>query len=243
MDKSSATDISLEDQRRAWNTWNSAYGQVELSESSKRQVAMIEKLIESIPVRSKELIDIGCGSGWLCGYLSKFGSVTGTDLSDEVLRQARSKLPTVKFVSGDFFDVDLPLAGFDVAVAKEVLSHVADQPAFMARVAKLLRPNGHLIIATQNRPVLERWSATPGPYPGQIRHWVDAKQLRALLEPQFHVLELVSLYPVGDQGLLRVVNSYKLNRLLGMFVSPAAIERMKERAMWGHTLMAFAKKR
>jgi 2-polyprenyl-3-methyl-5-hydroxy-6-metoxy-1,4-benzoquinol methylase len=125
-------------------------------------------------------------------------------------------------------------------VSIDTLSHFVDQPAFVARIASLLKPGGALIIGTQNGPVLERWRAVPGPQPGQVRRWVDHRQLRRLLAPYFARVEIESIFPVGDQGLLRVINSVKLNRLACRVIPEGTLERAKERAMLGHTLMAFA---
>jgi hypothetical protein len=93
-----------------------------------------------------------------------------------------------------------------------VLSHVADQPAFMRKIAGLLRPGGHFIIATQNRPALQR-NRIPPPKPGQLRHWVDRHELRSLLAAQFEVVDLLSITPIFDHRRLRIPNSYKLDKL------------------------------
>ena len=37
------------------------------------------------------MIDIGCGVGWTCGLLSKYGPMVGIDLADEVIERARSR--------------------------------------------------------------------------------------------------------------------------------------------------------
>jgi 2-polyprenyl-3-methyl-5-hydroxy-6-metoxy-1,4-benzoquinol methylase len=139
--------------------------------------------------------------------------------------------------------VQLPQGAFDVVVCLEVLSHVADQSAFITRVARLLRPGGLFMLATQNGPVLNRASTIGLPEPGQIRRWVSPSDLRSLLRPFFSILELTSVVPYGDQGFLRVVNSVKLNRMLGMLVAPRLLERTKERLLLGHTLMALARSR
>jgi 2-polyprenyl-3-methyl-5-hydroxy-6-metoxy-1,4-benzoquinol methylase len=178
----------------------------------------------------------------MCERLLPFGQVCGTDLADDVVQRAQQRVPRARFVAGDFMKIAFPSASFDVAVSLEVLPHVADQPAFLARIADLLRPGGVLMMATQNRPVLERWSAVGPPEPGQIRRWVDARQLRELLAARFRVEELTSLLPVGDQGVLRLVNSHKLNRLLDAALGHARVERLKERCLLGHTLMVRARR-
>jgi SAM-dependent methyltransferase len=243
MDKSSRLDIALQDQRHAWNRWNAEYRERAQGEVSGRQADLVEKWIAALGRNNLTLIDVGCGAGWLCERLSEYGRVTGTDLADEVISRARMRLPQVQFFAGDFFTMEFARESFDVAVSLEVLSHVADQPGFLSRIARLLRPGGVLMLATQNRPVLERWSAIGGPIPGQLRRWVDAAGLRSLLKADFDIVELTSVLPVGDQGLLRLVNSRKVNRALALLSSQARIDGFKERMLLGHTLMVLARKR
>ena len=99
------------------------------------------------------------------------------------------------------------------------------------------------MLATQNRFVLERCSQVGMPEPGQIRQWVNATTLHSLLLPHFDVLEVTSILPMGDQGFLRLVNSVKLNAMLELVFSRAALTRTKERFMLGHTIMVLARRK
>jgi hypothetical protein len=63
-----------------------------------------------------------------------------------------------------------------------------------------------------------------------------------LLEPRFRVRRTTSVIPIGHRGVLRLVNSYKLNRTLGLVVPPTRIERLKERAGLGYSIIALAQK-
>jgi 2-polyprenyl-3-methyl-5-hydroxy-6-metoxy-1,4-benzoquinol methylase len=243
MDKSSRLDIPLETQVRAWNDWNAASREKAQGEVSHRQAALIERWLRDLGRTDLDILDAGCGAGWMCARLEPFGHVTGVDLADEVIERARMRLPKSTFLAGNLLDVPLPDAAFDVIVSLEVLSHVVDQPALVARLAALLRPGGFLMLATQNKPILERWSAVGGPIPGQIRQWVDARRLRELLAAHFEIECLTSVLPVGDQGFVRVVNSTKVNRLLGGVFGNVRVERCKERLLLGHTLMVRARRR
>jgi SAM-dependent methyltransferase len=242
MDKSSRLDIALEDQRKAWNQWNATVRARNMGRFTEHHASIVDAEIARLGRQDLKLIEVGCGTGWLCERIRKYGSVTGTDLSDEVLAEARLRTPDIEYVAGDFMALDLPRGHYDVAVTLDTLSHFVDQHAFMAKVASLLRPGGWLIVATQNRPVLERWSAIPGPQPGQVRQWVDHRRLRQLLKPNFASLRITSVDPVGDQGLLRIVNSVKLNKLGSFFIGQARLDRLKERAMLGHSLIATAQR-
>lgn len=243
MDKSSLTDIPETEQAISWTAWHrSAQRGERLGSVSARQWQRLEQRLKGMHRHDLVIVDVGCGTGWACERLLKFGQVTGTDFSSATIEEAARRIPGARFIAGNLFTVPLAPGGFDLAVSLEVLAHVADQAAFMQRLSDLLKPGGRLFLATQNRPVLERWSAIGGPMPGTIRQWVDHVALRRLLEPHFEDIEIESVCPVGDQGLLRIVNSVKLNRLVTAIISGQAVERWKERMMLGHTLLAWARK-
>jgi len=243
MDKSSRLDITVKEQQKAWNAWNSNTREQKVDQVAERQAAVVLSWCASLGRHDMRIIDLGCGAGWMSERLLPYGSVTGTDLADEVIERARRRSPQVKFISGDLFELQLPEQSFDLVVSLEVLSHVRDQSAFVRRVAGLLKPGGRFMLATQNRYVLERASEIGGPIPGQIRHWVTAKELRRLLAPHFESIELKSVLPIGHGGLLRIINSPKLNYLLTLFFPTRMVERAKERLLLGHTLLALARKR
>lgn len=231
-------------QQKFWNQWNASTRESGIERVSIEQADQVVAWLRSIGARDADLIDVGCGAGWLCSRLTEFGRVVGTDLSDEVLARAADRCPSVEFVAGDVMSLDFGARKFDAAISLEVLSHVADQPAFMDKIAAMLKPGGHFIIATQNRPALMR-NAIPAPQPGQLRHWVDRHELTALLQPKFKLLELRSITPMFNRGFLRAVNSSKLHRLAASLkLEPVGktVIRMQEKAWLGWTLVALARK-
>jgi hypothetical protein len=118
---------------------------------------------------------------------------------------------------------------------------VEDQRAFVTKLHRLLKPGGHLLLSTQNRPVLERFNRIPPPEPGQLRRWVDRAELRDLLTPQFEVLRLTSVTPRADRGVMRVITSRKLQRAVRPLVGDR-LERSLEHLGLGWTLMAVARR-
>lgn len=138
--------------------------------------------------------------------------------------------------------LDLEADGYDVVVTLEVLSHIANQRRFIKKIANLLRPGGTLMMATQNRTVLERYNRIDPPQPGQLRCWVDRDELAELLSDAFDIVEIGSVTPRANKGLMRYVNSRKLNAPVRA-VFGNQVERLKERLGLGWTLMALARKR
>jgi len=231
----------VDDQRRFWNTWNAATRERVVDDVAARQGEIVTLWLAEQGRHDLEIIEVGCGAGWLSPRLLRFGRVTATDLADALIERARRRTPDVQFVAGDFRVLEFGDERFDVVVSLEVLSHVEDQRAFVTKLHRLLKPGGHLLLSTQNRPVLERFNRIPPPEPGQLRRWVDRAELRDLLTPQFDVLRLTSVTPRADRGVMRVITSRKLQRAVRPLVGDR-LERSLEHLGLGWTLMAVARR-
>ena len=91
------------------------------------------------------------------------------------------------------------------------------------------------MLATQNRPVLERFNRIAPVAPGQGRQFVDRKQLGELLDRAgFDLTEMRVVTPLASRGLLRVVA--KAGRIL-------RLQPLLERCGFGWTIMARATRR
>lgn len=236
--------FDISQQRAFWNSWNAKFREKndKLSGINERQASIITGWIKRFASTDLNILEVGCGTGWFCQRLTPFGRITGTDLSDDVLARSQVTYPEIQFVAGDFMELEFGSSRFDVIVSLEVLSHIADQRSFIKKIASLLRPGGYLALATQNRVALSRWSGVSQQSVGQLRKWVGVKDLRRLLLNDFDIIELKSIEPVGDQGILRFVNSYKINKMLSFFMSQQYLNDLKERLFLGHTLMVLAQK-
>lgn len=231
--------ISL--QRRFWNEWNTSTREQELTEVSTRQAEIVCGWLNTLVREDLEIIEVGCGAGWLCPQLIRFGRVVGTDLSDQVLDRAKKRTPQVTFIAGDFMSLQFGRNAFDVVVTLEVLSHVTDHAAFVRKLAELLRPGGYLMMATQNRFVLQHFNHVPAPQPGQLRRWFDRRELQELLKPNFEILQLFSVTPRANRGIMRLIHSRTLNRPIRAVVGNR-VDHLKEAMGLGWTLMALARK-
>ncbi|WP_245422056.1 class I SAM-dependent methyltransferase [Alsobacter soli] len=238
----SLMDVAVDLQQSFWNRWNAESRERSRGDISLRQAEVVRSWLDRIGRRDLTILEVGCGAGWFCEELSRYGATTGTDLSDEVLARQARRLPHVRFVPGDFMRLDFEPQHYHVIVCLEVLSHVADQAAFMEKIASLLRPGGQLLMATQNKPVLRDHCANIAPpAPGQLRKWVDAQELAELASPHFVVEELFSVSPVAHKWPRRLLTSYKVNHLLRPVLGDALRDFMEARG-WGWTLMLRARR-
>jgi 2-polyprenyl-3-methyl-5-hydroxy-6-metoxy-1,4-benzoquinol methylase len=230
------------DSVQIWDKWNSTYRQGRLDEPSKVRMREVVATMGDLKVRDVKILEVGCGTGWLSAKLSEFGKVTAVDLGAKIIETAQISYPEIDFRSGDIQTLDLPVNFFDVIVTSEVLSHVPDQPAFVRRLSQLLKPGGFLLITTQNKFVFERRSDVAPP-DGWIRQWVTMKTLKGLLRAEFSLRRATTLEPEGHLGILRVINSARLNHYCNAVLGTARVKRMKESAGFGQSIFVVAVKR
>lgn len=86
------------------------------------------KMATLVPEGTKELLDLGCGTGLELDeilYLHPHINVTGIDLSAVMLRKLREKHPDKKLtlVCGDYFSEALGTDKFDCAVSFQTMHH------------------------------------------------------------------------------------------------------------------------
>ncbi|MBS0604200.1 MAG: 3-demethylubiquinone-9 3-O-methyltransferase [Verrucomicrobia bacterium] len=117
----------------------------------------IQERIRSILGPSRDILDIGCGAGFLTNALASEGHrVTGIDLSAKSLSVAekRDTSKTVRYMQLDAFALPFPEQSFDVICAMDFLEHVEMPGQIVREAARLLRPNGLFFFHTFNRNLL-----------------------------------------------------------------------------------------
>jgi len=232
-------------QQHFWNAWNAQNRENVLPNawSQARGDWVIDQLrCLNLPGQAK-ILEIGCASGWLSQQLIPFGDITATDLADEVVNRAQERLPEIHFRSGPFETLQFGTNKFDVVVCLETLAHVPDQKLFVERAANVVHPGGQLLLTIQNEFVWRRTHLTSDFDDTPIHKWLTMNSLKKLLKPHFEIREASSILPSGHAGVLRLTNSYFLNRVLQTFISPKTLDGIKGRLMLGNTLVVAAVRR
>jgi SAM-dependent methyltransferase len=94
------------------------------------------------------LLDIGCGSGYALRMAAARGAtVTGLDLTPELLEIARERVPKATLVTGGMDDLPFADATFDAAVGFNAFPFADDPVRALAEAARVVRPGG-LVAAT-----------------------------------------------------------------------------------------------
>jgi len=101
--------------------------------------------------KALNIIDIGCGNGYLVNYLSKFGHhVVGIDIAEDGIRIAKEAYPHLKFeVHSAYQKLDNLLGvAADVVISAEVIEHLYYPQQFLKNICGVLHPGGYLILTT-----------------------------------------------------------------------------------------------
>lgn len=110
-------------------------------------------VLEVLGNRSQNVLDIGCGAGFLIKRLLEGGHrVTGLDASVASLEvAARLTEGRAKLVEGDAYRLPFPDGSFDTVTAMDFLEHVSDPEKVVAEAARVLKPGGVFFYHTFNR--------------------------------------------------------------------------------------------
>ena len=102
----------------------------------------------------RRVVDVACGEGYGAAFLGKFAAeVVGVDSSAEAIAHALKAYGSgnVAFHVADAASVPVEDGYADVVVSFETIEHLDDQPAFLAELVRILRPDGLLILSTPDR--------------------------------------------------------------------------------------------
>ncbi len=98
---------------------------------------------------SRRLLDAGCGVGeFLAAARQRGWEADGIDLSPLLAGRARQAAPGADVAVGAFEDAELPAGAFDAVTLWDVIEHVLDPAAVVARARDVLRPGGVLLVCT-----------------------------------------------------------------------------------------------
>ena len=111
---------------------------------------------QHIPIKGKQMLDIGCGGGLLAEAMARQGAeVTGIDAGKEMIAVARDHAEQSNLnihYQHTHVEAFAPTATpFDAITCMELLEHVPDPRSLLKAAASCLKPGGHLFLSTLNR--------------------------------------------------------------------------------------------
>lgn len=117
-------------------------------EHLERDEAVISLILDKSEIgKGTRVLDVATGTGVLVGdYLERGATVTGIDISEEMLRCARKKFPCVEFICADAQSCSFT-QGFDAVMIYNAFPHFPSPEKLFSNLAAALVPGGRLTVA------------------------------------------------------------------------------------------------
>ena len=160
------------------------------SRSTSARTAATRRLLALVRRAASDVLDVGCSCGLprAAARRSAGCTVVGLELDPDAAEVARDVCEDV--LVGDVETMELPFepGSFDVVLCGDLVEHLRDPDAFLARVRPLLRAGGRLVLTTPNvanwamrlgaprRPLALHGARDPRPHAHAPLHAQDARR-------------------------------------------------------------------
>jgi ubiquinone/menaquinone biosynthesis C-methylase UbiE len=160
------TESNPQTLREEFNRWAEAGRGTEMEQDHLPITVPVLEKMRLTP--ADNVLDLGCGSGWLSRRLSKVvpeGRVVGMDISDEMIRVARRNSvdrDNLLFITGQVAEIPWEPNFFSHAISVESAYYWPDPAAGAKEIFRVLRPGGSawiLINYYRDNPHGHQWGA------------------------------------------------------------------------------------
>lgn len=206
--KPGAEIVSLNntDVQKAYRRWAPFYDQT----FGKIVEAGVQQTVSRANAFSGRLLEVGVGTGLALPHYAPHLSVTGIDLSADMLAKAKARVAEAgvnnveALLEMDATHMTFADASFDVATAMYVMTVVPDPAAVMHDMARVVKPGGTVLVASH--------FSTQG-LTGVIERGLARQASRLGWRPEFPIdavlvsdkLRLVSLRPIKPFGFFSLL--------------------------------------
>ncbi len=113
---------------------------------------------ESVPLKGKRVVDVGCGGGILSDAMARCGAdVLGIDMSGKALGVAQLHALEAGTTGVQYREISAEALAqeqpeqFDVVTCMEMLEHVPDPASVVKACVQMVKPGGRVFFSTLNR--------------------------------------------------------------------------------------------
>jgi len=112
-----------------------------------------DKFLSLLP-EGASVLDVGCAGGYKTNYIKSKGfDVEGVDFSEEMIKEAKEKVPDVSFSVCDAYDLDTINKTYDGIYCQAMLLHIPKKDIFsiLEKMKNRLNIGGFLYIAVKEK--------------------------------------------------------------------------------------------
>ena len=159
------------------------------------QKDIADRLLKLIPERDYlTILDIGCGTGYMCRQLKKrfpAAHITGVDIASEMLQRAMAEDPEGNYICEDFTKMDLSGKRYDLIVSASALHWIDDINQILEKYHSLCGIMAYAVFTTPSlkslrQAFLRAYNFAGLPYREHILSFPDAKQLPYIVESDLY---------------------------------------------------------
>jgi SAM-dependent methyltransferase len=109
-------------------------------------LSLLEANLPSSSDGPRRILDIGCGTGTMLGYLDRYGQAEGIDADPDAIHYCRRRgVDRVQLVEPG--PLPFESSSFDLVTILDVLEHAEDDAGMLAETRRILRPGGLALIS------------------------------------------------------------------------------------------------
>ena len=191
------------------------------------------KRLDAFKIKSRRLLEIGCGTGFFLNVAKDSFHVTGVELSDFAALYAK-KYFNLNVYQGTLDKASFTFSSFDVVVIWDVIEHIVDPIGLITEIKKILCPKGLLVFTTPNTSSFlcmlqnKSWRLFDPPY--HLNYFSRKNDVKMLDSIGFKVLKIESTWEWHSFGYLFhalwVYHNKKLFRGLGKFLRKSRLGKI-----------------
>ncbi len=162
-----------------------------------------------------KVLDVACGTGDMVMELLRQGcSVTGVDLSMEMMAIAKQKAPQAEYRLADVERLPFGDASFDAVTCAFGVRNFVHLEQGLGEMLRVLKPGGRMVILELATPDSAIVRPLYNIYTRHIIPWLG-QRLAGSREAYTYLPQSIERFPKGDAFIQHIVNTkYKINNCL-----------------------------